>query len=108
MATFLGILNRSADSSTAPEFTEEQQREFMAEWARCAQVAGSALVDPGRPLFRKRRVTSHDVEPLEDTRVAYMILSTPSHDAAVDLVRRHPHLSLDRGNSIDVVGCPVP
>ena len=106
MTIFLGILNGSAYSATSPELTEEQQAEFMAEWARWATEAGSALVDPGRPLFRKRRVTAQGVESIEDLRVAYMLVSATSHDAAVDIVRAHPHLSLAPGNSIDVIECP--
>lgn len=106
VTTFLGILNGSADSATAPELTGGQQAEFMAAWAQWAQEVGPALVDPGRPLFRKRRVTGQDAWPVEDTRVAYMILSAPSHNAAVDIVRGHPHLALSDGNSIDVIECP--
>ena len=106
VTTYLGILNGSAESSTAPELTEEHQGEFMTAWARWAQEAGPALVDPGRPLFRKRRVTAHSVELLEDARVAYMIISAASHDAAVGVVRGHPHLTLAPGNSIDLLECP--
>ena len=106
MGIFLGILNGGADLATAPELSEAQQAEFMAAWARWAGEAGEALVDSGRPLYRKQRVTSQGVEPFEDAKVAYMLLSAPSHEAAVDIVRGHPHLTLFQGNSIDVIECP--
>ena len=106
MAIFLGILNGAADPSTEPEPSETQQAEFMAAWARWAGEAGPALIDSGRPLYLKRRVTSQGVEDFEDAKVAYMLLSAPSHEAAVDIVRGHPFLSLYPGNSIDVIECP--
>lgn len=107
MATFVGILNGSAEPASASRLTDEQQAEFMAAWARWAQEAGPALVDPGRPLVYTRRVTAEGTEPVEDIRVAYMVLSAASYEHAVDLVRGHPHLALMPGNSIDISECAV-
>lgn len=106
MGTYLAILNGAADTAAETPLTQAQQAEFMTAWARWARETGPALVDPGKPLFHKRRVTADGVEAIEDGRVAYAIVTAESHDAAVDVVRRHPHLTLMPGNSIDVIECP--
>ena len=106
MGTYLAILNGAADTAADAALDPIQQEEFMAAWAQWAQETGAALVDPGKPLFHKRRVTAASAEVIEDSRVAYAIVTAESHDAAVNVFRRHPHLTLGPGNSIDVIECP--
>lgn len=107
MTKYLAILNGSADESDEAELTDEQQMEFMQAWGAWAQAHESALIDPGSPLFRKRRLSHQGVDEFEDNRVAYAIVAADTHDAAVEMFREHPHLSLMPGNSIDIVECPA-
>jgi hypothetical protein len=106
MGRYLAILTGAATEADKARLTDEQQAEFMAAWAAWAQAHQSALVDPGAPLFRKRRLTGHGVETFEDGKVAYSIVEADSHDAAVEVFRGHPHLALLPGNSIEVLECP--
>lgn len=107
MGKYLAILNGSADESDKVQLSQEQQNEFMAAWAAWAQKHESAFVDPGSPLFRKKRLTGQGVEDFEDGKVAYAIVEADSHEAAAEMFSDHPHLALLPGNSIDVLECPA-
>ncbi|MCZ0914194.1 hypothetical protein O4157_15665 [Gordonia amicalis] len=107
MPRFLAILNGSAGDIDRVGLTEQQQADFMTAWSAWAQAHQTALIDPGAPLFRKRRVTADGVEEFEDAKVAYAVVEADSHDDAVRILGEHPHLTLFRGNSIEVIECPA-
>lgn len=106
MGKFLAIFHGAADDESKDELGSEQQGEFMRAWGAWAQANQDALVDPGAPLFMKKMVTSQGVEDYTDTKVAYAIVETGSHDEAVRIFSEHPHLALLHGNSIEVLECP--
>ena len=106
MSKFLAIYNGAADDASKNELSEAQQREFMQAWGAWAQANQNALIDPGAPLYMKKVVTSQGVEDFTDAKVAYAIVEAGSHDEAVRILSEHPHLSLMRGNSIEVLECP--
>ena len=107
MGTYLAILNGAAGEADKAELTDQQQSDFMAAWAAWALAHERALVDPGAPLFRKKRVTADRVEDFEDAKVAYAVVEAESHDDAVRIFGEHPHLTLTDGNSIEVIECPA-
>lgn len=106
MGKFLAILHGGAGPDK-DQLTDEQQSEFMTAWATWAQAHEEALLDPGSPLYRKKRVTSTYVEDFEDSKIAYALVDAPSHDAAAQMFKDHPHVGLHDGNSIEVIECPV-
>jgi hypothetical protein len=78
----------------------------MQAWASWAQAHQQALVDPGAPLYVKKRVTTEGVEDFTDSKTGYAIVEASSHKEAVRMFSQHPHLGLIRGNTIDVLECP--
>ncbi|MGA4844251.1 hypothetical protein [Streptomyces sp. G45] len=106
MGPFLAVLHGVADAADKVRLTEQQQREFMNAWAAWAQRNEHALVDPGAPLFRKKRVTAGGVEDFTDSKTAYAIVKAETHDDAARLFSGHPHIALMPGNSIEVIECP--
>lgn len=108
MTTFLAILNGAATETDRPELSEQQQHEFMAAWGEWARTHQWALLDPGAPLYRKKRVIDQGVEDFMDDKVAYCLVEASSHDEAVRIFAEHPHVRLLTGNSIDVLECPPP
>jgi hypothetical protein len=106
MGKYLAILEGGADEAGKTALTDQQQQDFMQEWARWAQANEHALVDPGAPLFRKKRVTARGVEDFVDATVAYAVVEASSHDEAVGIFSQHPHLQLHPGNSIALLECP--
>jgi hypothetical protein len=106
MGKYLAIYNGVADETTKREFGEQQQREFMAAWGTWAQAHQDVLIDPGSPLAMKKLVTAQGVEDFTDSKTGYAIVEAGSHDEAVQIFAKHPHLSLIQGNSIEVLECP--
>jgi hypothetical protein len=104
---FLAILNGAADEADREELTEQQQADFLTAWATWAQVNEHALVDPGAPLYLKKRLTREKVEDFTDAKIAYAVVEAESHDDAVQIFKDHPHLGLTPGNSIEVLQCPA-
>ena len=108
MGKFLVIFNGAAGETDKVALTEKQQAEFMHAWATWAQANDRALLDPGAPLNAKKRLTKHGVENFTDTKTGYTIVEANSHDEAVQIFSKHPHLGLFAGNSIEVLECPAP
>lgn len=106
MGRFLAIYNGVATEEQKQELSAAQQQQFMIAWGQWAAAHKAALVDPGAPLYRKRRVTSTGVDEFTDSKTGYAIVVADSHDAAVEIFSSHPHLSLTDGNSIEVIECP--
>jgi hypothetical protein len=106
MGKFLAVLNGAAGDADKAEFTEQQRSDFMNAWAAWAQRNEHALVDPGAPLFRKKRVTARGVEDFTDSKTGYAIVEAESHDDAARLFSDHPHIALTPENSIEVLECP--
>lgn len=106
MEKFLAILNGSAEDGEKASLSEQQQIDFMSAWGAWAQTNGSAFLDPGAPLYMKKRVTARGVEDFVDTKTGYAIVEAESHDAAVQIFADHPHLDLHPGNWIEVLQCP--
>ena len=108
MGTYLGIFNGAASEEQKQAISPEQQQAFMEAWSAWARTQEGALVDLGAPLFRKRVVTSDCDAEFADAGTAYAVVKADSHDAAVAIFAAHPHLTLDPGNSIEVIQCPAP
>ncbi|WP_370615238.1 hypothetical protein [Mumia sp. Pv 4-285] len=106
MAKFLAIYNGFADDSDKDDLDAARQSEFMNAWASWAQAHQDALVDPGAPLYRKKRLTADGVEDFTDPKTGYALVEAASHDEAVRIFSDHPHLGLFPGNSIEVLECP--
>ena len=108
MGKFLAIFNGAADEAAKAELTEQEQDEFMSAWATWAQENERALIDAGAPLSAKKLVRAQGVEDFTDAKTSYTIVDADSHDEAVQIFARHPHLQLFPGNSIEVLECPPP
>lgn len=108
MVKFLAIFTGAATDEERESITPEQSAAFIEAWGAWASVLGSALIDPGSPLFRKVRPTADGAEPFEDTKTAYALIEASTHEQAVELLSAHPHLGLLHGNSIEVIECPAP
>lgn len=106
MPRFLAIYNGAASETDKQELSEGDRAAFMTAWGQWAQFHSAALLDPGAPLFRKKRIRESGVEDFEDDKTGYAIVTADSHDDAVEIFSSHPHLGLNRGNSIDVLECP--
>lgn len=88
--------------------TPEQREAGMADWMSWIQKAGDGLLDVGAPLAEGGSVP--DGAAGNGSHVTgYSILQAPSHDAAKELLRDHPHLNSPGNPVIEVLEVlPVP
>ncbi len=89
--------------------TQEQMEAVMAEWTAWAGKVGDGMVDFGTPLAGGTRVSPEGTSPSTREVTGYSILEAADLDAALELARNHPHLSMPGGCEIEVhEALPVP
>lgn len=71
--------------------TPEQAQAGMAEWMKWKENPGDAVVDFGMPLTAGKHVESGREAPSTSQIGGYSIIQAESLDAAVALVKDHPH-----------------
>ncbi|WP_162943763.1 YciI family protein [Arthrobacter celericrescens] len=103
MAKFvvLYIGSMSAETQIA-ESTPEQAEAGMKAWTDWAAKTGDALVDFGTPLGTGREVSVSGVSDTATGVGGYSILEADDLQAAVDLVKDHPHFMSGGGSSIQI------
>jgi predicted RNase H-like HicB family nuclease len=72
--------------------TPEEAKKGMEAWMEWAKKLGSGLVDLGTPLGNGRKVTKEGIAPSTHDVVGYSILEAETIDAAVEMLKEHPHL----------------
>jgi hypothetical protein len=76
------------------------------EWSK---KVGSGLVDFGTPLGNAQKVTKDGASASDSQVNGYTILQAENMDAAVEMLKGHPHLDWADGCSIEVYeSLPVP
>ena len=89
--------------------TPEQMEAVVGEWKAWAGKVGDGMIDFGAPLAGGMRVTRDGVTPSTREVVGYSLIEAADLDAALDLARNHPHLSMPGGCEIEVhEGQPIP
>jgi hypothetical protein len=103
MAKFvvLYIGSMSAETQIA-ESTPEQAEEGMKAWTDWAAATGDALIDFGTPLGTGREVSVSGVADTTTGVGGYSILQADDLQAAVELVKDHPHFMSGGGSSIQI------
>jgi hypothetical protein len=114
MKTFLAIYTGSAaamDSwKTLPE-RERKQREIegVQAWHAWVERNRAAIVDPGGPLGRTKRVSQAGVADIRNDMGAYTVVQAESHAEAARLFENHPHYTIFPGDAVEVMEClPTP
>jgi hypothetical protein len=91
----------SATEQMAQASPEEMQK-GMEPWMAWAQKCGDGLVDMGAPLANGQAVTESGTHPSHKDVVGYSVLQAESMDAAVEMLKDHPHLGWAEGCEIEV------
>jgi hypothetical protein len=88
--------------------TPEQMAAGMALWQAWYQKCGRAVVDLGAPLDKATTVTPASVVPGKTSITGYTILQADSIDAAIALMKDHPHFHMPDA-SVEILECvPMP
>ena len=87
----------------------EQKKEGMKPWMAWVEKIGDGLVDLGTPLGSGQKITSSGVSDSDTAVTGYSILQADSMDAAVAMLKDHPHLQWVAGCDSEVHECmPLP
>lgn len=89
--------------------TPEQMKAGMDAWGAWMARVGPVLVDGGSPLGSGQHVEKGATAGSDMQVTGYSMLQADSMDAAVDMLRNHPHLDTPGGASIEVLeSLPMP
>lgn len=83
--------------------TQEEQMEGMKPWFAWKEKLGDQLIEFGAPLFGGTRVLPDGATAPSTKEVSgYSIVSADSVEAALELMRDHPHYGYGAGCEIEV------
>ena len=102
MTKYVFVYHAPVPPADATPPDPEQVDAVMGAWNAWAGKVGDRLVDFGTPLANGVRVTPDGTSPSSREVAGYSIIEADSLDAAVDLAKVHPHLSMPGGCEIEV------
>lgn len=110
MSKFVFIYHAPTTPAEATPPSSEEMQRAMSAWMSWSEKVGPGMVDFGTPLAAGTRVTGDgSTSPSDRQVVGYTILEADSRDAALDLAKAHPHLTMPGGCEIEVHEAqPVP
>ena len=114
MKKFLAIyLGSAADLDKWKALDEETRRSREKAgkdaWWNWVKVNEKAIVDPGSPLGKTKRISAQGISDTRNEIGAYTIVQAESHEAAAGFFENHPHFMIFPGHSVEVMEClPMP
>jgi hypothetical protein len=84
--------------------TPEQMEAGMAAWRAWHEQCGNAVVDLGAPLDKSTTVKPDSSAPAKTTITGYTLLQAASMEAAVSLIKGHPHFYAP-GATVQILEC---
>ena len=73
---------------------KKQTEEMMAGWQKWIADHENAVLDKGLPLGKTKRVTKGGVTDTKNDFNYWIILEADSHQAAAQMLEKHPHLDI--------------
>lgn len=81
--------------TTVDEATRKQQSdELMHTWQEWTTAHQEAIVDPGLPIGKTKRITAEGTADTKNDINWYLIVQAQSHEEAAELFTDHPHLQI--------------
>ncbi len=109
MSKYVFVYHAPLTPAEAAPPTPEQMEAVMGQWNAWAAKVGEGMVDFGTPLGGGVRVTTEGTSPSSREVAGYSIIEAADFEAALELARNHPHLSMPGGCEIEVhEALPVP
>jgi hypothetical protein len=102
MTKYVFVYHAPVPPADAAPPDPEQVDAVMGAWNAWAGKVGDRMVDFGTPLANGVRVTPDGTSPSTREVAGYSIIEADGLDAAVDLAKVHPHLSMPGGCEIEV------
>lgn len=87
----------------------ERENRAMAAWGGWVEQHKSAIRDMGSPLGKTLLADPDGISASKNVVAAYVIVEAPSHQAAAEMFRDHPHFSIFPGTGVEIMEClPMP
>lgn len=114
--TWLAVFTGSASSPRRAAWdamTEDQRRAKeqagMAAWNDWMETHRAAVVDPGGPLGKTKRVSSDGVTDVSNDLAVFVVVRAASHEVAARMFEGHPHFAIFPGDAVEVMPVlPIP
>lgn len=88
---------------------QARQKDGIAAWQAWMKKHEAAVVGPGGPLGKTKRVSPKGIEDASNPMSAFVIVRADSPEAAAKLFEGHPHFTIFPGDGVDVMPVlPVP
>ncbi|QZY29192.1 YciI family protein [Nocardioides coralli] len=102
MTKYVFIYHAPMTPADATPPSEEEMQAVMKEWSDWGDKVGSGMVDFGTPLAQGTRVTPDGTSASDREVAGYTIIEADDLEAAVELAKIHPHLTMPGGCEIEV------
>ena len=102
MPTYLFVYHAPMTPAEAAPPSPEQMEAVMGEWNAWAGKVGDGMVDFGAPLAGGTRVSRDGTAPSTREVAGYSLIEAADFDAALELARNHPHLTMPGGCEIEI------
>jgi hypothetical protein len=110
LAVFLG---NPAGMDAWKKMDEDQRKQKEAAgtkaWHAWVESNAKAIVDPGGPLGKTKRVSKQGIADVRNEMGAFTVVEAESHEAAAKIFENHPHFTIFPGDAIEVMErLPIP
>lgn len=100
---------KAEQALTSEEKRKERDKAGIAAWYAWMQKNQAAIVDPGSPLGKTKRVGPDGITDIRNALAGYTIVEAPSYEAAAKMFENHPHFSIFPGEAVEIMEClPIP
>ena len=103
MAKFLAVYTGSPGAGPPPNMDEKTMAAGMAAWTKWMTDHAASLVETGGPLGKTKKVSKGGVTDTSNDLAGYVILEAPSHEAAAEMFKGHPHFTIFPGEGVEIM-----
>lgn len=116
MKTFLAIYIGSQEALGKAQWSQldegkrkQLEASGVSAWIAWSTTHADAIIDPGTPLGKTKRVSAQGVADVKNDLTGYVLVRAESHEAAAKMFVDHPHFTIFPGDSVEIMEClPLP
>ena len=114
MKTFLAVFTGTPEAMDAwkaldADTRAKKEQAGIAAWQAWMAEHADALVDPGAPLGKTKRIDGNGITDTRNNLGAYVVVRAEDPTAAARLFANHPHFTIFPGDGVEVMErLPIP
>lgn len=112
MQNFLAIFTATPEAQARSDWgqldaraVQARQAEGVRAWNDWVERNKIAIIDPGSPIGKTKRVDPAGISDSANTISAYTIVRAETHEAAARLFENHPHFTIFPGEAVEIMPC---